>query len=662
MTGIRRRRVLQGVAAAGFATASGPIPAAPPVAGAPAPLDGEPIAQVVRDATMIWTELPLDWRDAPFLGNGRTTAQVMGGAAGAGLIFAVSAAGRDLDAPLGRIELSLKGTPTHVRWELDLWNGELRAAVTTTRGMLTLSALVHHEHGVLLVSLTPSSGERNPRWRLAADTAAGELVWHERRSPGPRMLAMAPAGTNLEPVLSGDPPALLAGHRRWWHDYHSRSMASVPHKSLQRFHCTQLYLAAALQRRDTDGAMAASALFATTDRLAYHPATAAIEEGRWPQSTRHLMVGLPGTGLKSGHTPGPVLAWNLPELWRHHRHSGDDRALDLLHAMLREAVGFYEEHLVEGPGRRLHLPTTYSPEYAEVADSTYHLAQLRWALNRLISTAEARGDARRHRWRELAERVVAYHSDESGVLIGAGVRLARSHRHPSHLLWLDHLAAGSADRTLMRQSLDHWSSRREAWDVGSYVAAAQFEIALRAPARALARLDAAMGEAGFGDSRMLSTALIRTGKSADLATSLRAAHVLPAMMASTSGDGLTEVFAAAPSSWKDISVVGLRLPGGCLLDASRRDGRVEWVRLRSDAARTVLLRHGIPGSITATRDARTAPAVSNAAGITKVTIAAGESIVLSAGAATAAETAARDVPAAGVGRRWGFTGRTAAYL
>ena len=44
-------------------------------------------------------------------------------------------------------------------WRLDLWNAELTGTVTTTRGSLTLTALIHNSCGVLLVTLVPTAGE-----------------------------------------------------------------------------------------------------------------------------------------------------------------------------------------------------------------------------------------------------------------------------------------------------------------------------------------------------------------------------------------------------------------------------------------------------------------------------------------------------------------------
>ncbi|MEU5725949.1 glycoside hydrolase family 95-like protein [Micromonospora sp. NPDC047738] len=77
------------------------------------------------------------------------------------------------------------------------------------------------------------------------------------------------------------------------------------------------------------------------------------------------------------------------------------------------------------------------------------------------------------------------------------------------------------------------------------------------------------------------------------------------MLVQSSG-GVVKVFPAVSGRWPDASIAGLRTQGAFLLDASRSDGRTDWVRIHSEAGQPLLLQHGIDGDIDV-RDERDRP-------------------------------------------------------
>ncbi|GAA4971958.1 glycoside hydrolase family 95-like protein [Actinoplanes utahensis] len=674
MPGLERRVFLRGLAAAGFAAtagaqlagggaawANGVTPAT--AAGGAA---GDPCEAAVRDATMLWTRPPTGWADAPVLGDGELTAQVWTTADGTGLVFALSGAGVGWDRPAARFTLPLSGTLTAVRWQLNPWNAELTGTVTTTRGNVGLTLTVPHGTGTLLAGLDPRGGERGDA-APAADGATAGLGWRDRWEGGRRWLFFGdPKG-----LPAGDPRKLLTTHRDWWHRYYGGSFVSVPDKTLQRFHWLQVYTAASTARSDAAGGLDTPSILSAVNHLERHPAVSAAGDGGWPQGLDHVLFAMPGAGLKAGDAENPILAWNLPELWDSYRYGAGERVLrDVLRPMLRSAVIHYEDSLVPGADGRLHLPMTYSPGYGDVEDATYDLALLRWAAGRLEQSAAVDpAGGERDRWRALLDRLTPYHTDETGVLIGAGVRLSASQPRPAHLLWMHPLGekvwARADDRAVMRRSLEHWASMPEAWDGRSYLSAAAMAAGTRAPGEALGHLHRVLDGTEHAGTRLSSAALFSGGGAAHSGATFEAAQVTMRLLLSADTDDVVDLFPALPEQWRDASVSGLRAPGSFVVDASRSDGRTDWVRVRSEAGRPLVLRHGIAGEVDVRDDAGRPVAVRQLApGVLTGDLRTGEAIVVRPAGAPVAEIGVRDVPALGTARQWGLSGadRVAALL
>ncbi|GAA4545276.1 glycosyl hydrolase family 95 catalytic domain-containing protein [Amycolatopsis samaneae] len=528
MAGVTRRTFLHGVA--GAAAAGGVRPLWTET-------DRQAVAgfaeTVTRDARLVWRRPPMDWTTAACLGNGVSTVRVQRAAREDALAFRFGdTAAWESAGP--SLELVLAGTPTAVDWELDLWDAELTGTVTTTRGSVGLSALVHRDLGALLVSLSPGAGEEAAAWAPTAGVA-----WREHRIGTRRLLVAATRPSAVTGALAGTPDSLVVTHRAWWHRFHSGAVLSIPDKTMQRFHRVQRYHAAVT------------------------PPSVPSPSG----------FTLPGTGSKSGPRTHPVLAGDLPGRWRNCRHD-KEMLRDTVRPALRDTVDFYAEYLVEGADGRLHLPLTHSPEYADVVDCTYDLSILRWAIARL-------GELDRPappRWADLATRLVPYHTDASGVMIGAGVRLAESHRHASHLLWLYPFREKVG---LARRSFDHWTSMRSGWHGHSHVTAATMAASLGCPDEALEHLRHFLGGTALLDTELTPNALYRRGSVSDHTVPAAAGEALLEMVVRAGEDG-PAAFPAIPASWRDVAVAGVPVPGAGTMDALRRDGRTEWVRITDD--------------------------------------------------------------------------------
>ncbi|MEV7086530.1 Tat pathway signal sequence domain protein [Streptomyces sp. NPDC093085] len=269
-------------------------------------------SRFLRGQDLVWKRMPAVWYEGPFLGDGLLGTMVYREPESDRIRFTVQH-GRVQDhrpefgsgwgtcrLPVGHLTLDPLGTVTGVDWRLSLWNAELTGTVTTTRGTLTLAALIHDE--VLAVRATATGGERavwtfhpeeaisprkiseeppagyaaHPPWttRTAADgtelvlqpltaggqgggPAIGQTATAYRRTGDTLLLSVghsAPSATaaetdalrNLRRAASWH--TLRERHRTWWHAFYQKSFVSFPDQRLQSFHWIQLYKVASASR------------------------------------------------------------------------------------------------------------------------------------------------------------------------------------------------------------------------------------------------------------------------------------------------------------------------------------------------------------------------------------------------------------------------------
>jgi hypothetical protein len=255
-------------------------------------------------------------------------------------------------------------------------------------------------------------------------------------------------------------------------------------------------------------------------------------------------------------------------------------------------------------------------------------------------------------------RLVPYHQDPAaGVLIGAGVPLADSHRHFSHLLWLWPLQElwweRPADRELMRRTFDHWTSMRERWHGYSFAAASSMCSVMDAPEEGLAHLRFFIDGNVADNCQLTPNTMYREGSNFAIESPLAAAQSVLDMLVQSHG-GLVKVFPAVSSTWAEASIAGLRAQGAFILDASRSQGRTDWVRVHSEAGEPLLLHHGIAGDIDV-RDERGRPIrwVAVGEGRARIPLRRGETAIVTRPGARP-DLTPRDVPANGAAPPWGL--------
>ena len=267
---------------------------------------------------MDWVVRPLSWEAGAFIGNGLIGAMVYGEehSSQRGLLRFVlgrtdvtSTTGGSMSfdprVPAGELHLMLEGwiyQPTNMR--LDLWNAELRADITTTKGEVRLRAFIHSEKPVLCIELEMSEGERKtavkwvPHSELAevlkytdginvnqykpdttverlqlGDTAVGlqhfgggrgcVTAWKVQSFSEAHKIAWfslvngceeSDCSQALQEVHAAAACSLgdwVSKHRDWWHRYYEQSFLSIPDAQLESFYWIQMYKLASAVRADS---------------------------------------------------------------------------------------------------------------------------------------------------------------------------------------------------------------------------------------------------------------------------------------------------------------------------------------------------------------------------------------------------------------------------
>ncbi|TXK84283.1 glycosyl hydrolase family 95 catalytic domain-containing protein [Paenibacillus sp. N3.4] len=266
---------------------------------------------------MEWVVKPVSWDEGAFIGNGSIGSMIYGEENAKKRHVLRFVAGRtDVTAsrtdrpgfpprvPIGELDLEMEGMiyhPTSMR--VDLWNAELRANLTTTRGEVNLRSIVHSEVPVMAVEIETSEGENGTQFswypypevdhvlknadgfNLNQFIPATEVekadkdgvsfciqrysseegcvtAWREiQTSPNCRVFfmtiikghdeaAMIEAVDAVNQASNMDFDEWVRAHRQWWHRYYRKSFVSIPDGRLQSFYWIQMYKLASATRAD----------------------------------------------------------------------------------------------------------------------------------------------------------------------------------------------------------------------------------------------------------------------------------------------------------------------------------------------------------------------------------------------------------------------------
>lgn len=472
-----------------------------------------------------------------------------------------------------------------------------------------------------------AGGEFATAWK-EIPTAAGRRVILSIADSFPGHEARQTAAETVVRTAAGDLDALAASHQAWWHALYPRSFVSVPDPKLESFYWIQIYKLGCASRPDRVPVDLLGPWFRDTGwpriwwnlniQTLYLPVYAANQPGLGESLVHFLDAkranfvrnakeiwnfddcatvphttcyeGLRGDGsCAPDHYINPGdFTWALHNYYLQYRHTMDhsmvtNQEKHAFYPLLRGSVNLYLHLLKTGADGKLHLPVLHSPEYGNAADNNYNLALLRWACQTLIALNERYGlnDPLLPKWRETLANLTPCPVDETGLRIGADMAFTKSHRHWSHMLMVHPLHImdldDPANRALLEKSVRHWLTVDGSRGVygWSRAAAASLYAALGDGDSAIDQIHRHMS-----DKRFVRPNTMYIEGSPVIECSIVLARSLQDTLIQSHGD-LIRVFPAVPAAWKDAVFQDLSAEGGFLVSALRKEGRTQWVRVRS---------------------------------------------------------------------------------
>lgn len=473
--------------------------------------------------------------------------------------------------------------------------------------------------------------------------------------------------------------ALQEENRSWWHAFYRKSFVSIPDARIESHYWLQMYKLASATREggvviDTCGpwlkvdTVWPACWWNLNMQLNMYPLPVAnhlelyeplnqllkqeLDNGNLirnaPEEMRHdsAYLGNPtttynlinntvywgGRGDRTGRLrPGASLnhlSWICHSLWEYYRRNMDDEFLrETLFPLTRRAYNFVFHFLEEGEDGRIHIQDTFSSEYGTAYDSNEAIALVQWGTGALLWMCErlAINDPDIPRWKDIRKRLVDPPVDETGLRIGADLRLEHGHRHYSHLMSIVPFRAWDfqdpESRELAYRSLEHFLHFERGLAGYSYTGASSMYAALGDGDRALATL-----QTYFQKYDRPNTMYTETNPASPvMETPLSAARCVQDMLL-LSHDVL-RIFPAVPNAWKDTAFHNLLAEGAFEVSAVRQEGKTRFVRIKSLAGEPCRVITGLKNPIRLLNNERV-PLTVDARGIVELELAIGETAVL----------------------------------
>jgi len=687
---------------------------------------------------MIWEELPLQWNEGAFTGNGQVGMMIYAtlkdnridfhigrqdvtdhrkapdqktsmGVVGASLMY---------DYPrldIGRMTLCPSGKILSGTIHQDLWNAEIRGNIITDLGNITFRAFTPRDRMVNVIEISSSEKQNgkntdyqwsflpgnpaSPRAQVFPDNAESKVyvtnpkpvttktndvsvcvqsllaggdyatAWTEKKGQKSAQSTLYISIANEIPASGVSAKVatqavrdasilklsvLEKPHRKWWHQYYQQSFLSVPDARMESFYWIQIYKMAVCSR--TDGP--AVDLFGPMFRVSQWPGlwwNLNVQLTYWPYyASNHLdlaenlirLIDEKFDPLLDKYR-GPKLgdfAWAMHNYWLHYRYLGDWKSIQekWVPKAIKIAEAFEKLQQQNASGKIELLPMG-SPEYKgfeTFPNTNYNLSILRWLLNALVESNEKAGSHQMEvtKWKQTLANLIPYPVDENGLMIGSNQPVDMSHRHFSHLMGLYPLFQlnpdSPADRELVDKSVVHWHQIENGKALAgySYTGAASLYAALGRGNDAYKVLNQfLLGNIGISQLIPNTMYVESGGRNPVLETPLSAAASIMELLLQSWGDKI-RVFPAVPDDWKDASFDQLRAQGGFLVSASRKQGKTDWISLKSLSGEPCVVK--VPDWTTAVQigKGKKIGFTKIAEGEFRIDLKAGEEVALSSGA------------------------------
>ncbi len=482
-----------------------------------------------------------------------------------------------------------------------------------------------------------TGGGYTTAWQKVDHQSGKQTVYISIAMSHPELTSPSQAKNSIRKARETGIDKLVSTHREWWHNFYPCSFVSLPDTKIESYYWIQMYKMGCVTRPDA-GMIDAHFWYQPTfwNYLTHNDGTHLRHYPLLP--TNHLDLGESLLNSLDNHKAQlrlnvrPVeyqedsyflghcsqmdlispldmdmryerewgnLLWYLHNYWLHYRYIMDDELLrQRLFPLLRGAVNFYLHHIEEGTDGKLHLPWTYSPEYVNAwnsfprpeekkyspeyglsRDTNYDLALLKWACISLIQACERLNmeDPLLVKWTDIRERLVDFPADENGYMVGRDIPYIWN-RHYSHLFMIYPLYLINWDQDENREIIDR-SLRRQYGKLGTGIGPASLATSIGRGNRALEYLM----------DRISGNQNVRSNNIIDI-------QPITEMLIQSWGQKI-RVFPAMPDAWQNAVFHNLRAEGAFLVSAVRRDGKTDFIRIKSLAGEPCILKTDLTGPL-----------------------------------------------------------------
>lgn len=689
-------------------------------------VDKTTMAAYMQNHALVWEQLPMQWNEGAFLGNGRMGMIVYVDTLANAVTFhlgrpdvtdhrkapqdktsiGIPEADKMFDycrLDVGKLQLVPEGKILSGTFRLDIYSAQLTASLQTTMGEIEFTAYTPYQEEVNVIELNTSTPYRwqsvpgnpqSPRIRIFPHLKEKKAY---EFNPEPQLISGKSQGGWIQPLLAGgdyatywkevkakkggstlyvsvanEVPkanvsyskaestvklAIKRGATRlkqqmadWWSNYYHQSYLSIPDKQLENFYYIQMYKLATCSHPNGPVMDLLGTFFKLTSwpsiwwnlnvQLTYMPVYPSnrLEQGVNFQKLMDEVF----LSMISGVSPAKIgdYTWSLQNYYSYLRYSGASWQ-EVIECFVPKAEGVLNKfrQAMHVQNDTIHLLDMESPEYEgfkHYKNSNYGLASLHWLLRTLITCHDQAGAYSPYydEWNKMLSQLHPYPIDENGMMIASEKPLDKSHRHYSHLLafypfrLLD--PNDDSTRELLQKSIDHWVTLENGKGLTgySYTGAASLYAYLGDGDKAYAELNHFLNKP-IGISLLLPNTLYveSQGKNPTIETPLSAATATTELLLQ-SYDQLIRVFPAIPQQWEECSFHQLRTEGAFLVSAQRRNGKTQWVEIKSEKGEPCHIFLPQWGEVYQVSKGRTTAITSQGDGVYHIDLKAGETIKL----------------------------------
>jgi hypothetical protein len=314
-------------------------------------------------------------------------------------------------------------------------------------------------------------------------------------------------------------------------------------------------------------------------------------------------------GFWTGTIDHGCTAWVAKMMYDYWLYGGADEAFlrDRAYPFMAGAMRVYEAMLEKNRDGSYLLPVSVSPEYRGAAlnawgrNASFQLACIHWLAEALLHASEVLKIQPRPVWRSIQQSLPRACVQDGKIMLWEGTGLEESHRHHSHLAGITPFNVIDIDeaawRPVVEQSIRHWvrmgmgmwSGWCMSWAamihtfVGNADAA---ELILEIWERVYTNVGhGTLHDCDFPGFTLIDGGPGRRGTKdheiMQMDAGMGVAAAILEMMLHTRR-GIHYLFAGAPARWGDVSFENIRTEGAFLVSASRHNGVVTSLRVKSE--------------------------------------------------------------------------------